>query len=81
MNVLEINRQELCDRRLSTNSFGSDHQLTQKKTSIPNNPAQSYRMYSQTGREQNQQNGFSSTQRIEISSTQKIETQKQIGSE
>jgi hypothetical protein len=44
------------DRRMSTNSFGSDHQITQKKTSIPLNSAQTYLLYSLTGKDSAQGN-------------------------
>lgn len=38
------------DRRMSTNSFKSDHQATQKKSSNTKNPAHVYHMYSLTGK-------------------------------
>lgn len=54
------------DRRLSTNSFGSDHQITQKKTSIPINTVQTHRLYSLTGKDSYQiNNTFISIQNIE----------------
>lgn len=56
---------------MSTNSFGSDHQITQKKSSIPINAAQSYRIYSLTGKDSTQ---ISSN----FVSIQHTETKKQI---
>ena len=41
---------------MSTNSFGSDHQITQKKTSIPNNTVNTYRLYAYKGKDQSQVN-------------------------
>ncbi len=44
------------DRRLSTNSFGSDNQATQKKTSLPTSTVYGNKMYSLRGKEQDGSN-------------------------
>ena len=48
--VLKPNQE--IDRRLSTKSFGSDNQVTQKKTSIPVNAVYNTKMYSLTEKDQ-----------------------------
>jgi hypothetical protein len=52
------------DRRMSTNSFGSDNQVTQKKTSIPINTVQTHRLFSTNVKDSSQVNTFISIQHI-----------------